>query len=127
LKFGENLTYKPITDLGNQWDDGHKPPGADDKIPGPTNVMVDLAVAMKQNPNLKVQLNGGYYDLATPYFAAVYELNELPIEASLHENIEMHFYTSGHMVYAHEPDLQALHSNVAAFIDKTKNASGRSL
>jgi carboxypeptidase C (cathepsin A) len=31
----------------------------------------------------------------------------------------MHFYTSGHMVYAHEPDLKALHDNVAAFINKT--------
>ncbi len=89
---------------------------------GPTNVMIDLAVAMKQNPNLKVQLNGGYYDLATPYFAAVYELHQLPIQASLQENIDMHFYTSGHMVYAHEPDLKALHANVATFIERTKNA-----
>ena len=91
------------------------------KIPGPVNVMPDLAVAMKQNPNLKVQLNGGYYDLATPYFAAVYELRQLPIQSTLQGNIEMHFYTSGHMVYAHEPDLKALHANVAAFIEKTKN------
>jgi len=126
LKFGDKMTYKPITDFENQWDFGHKPPGSDEKIPGPTNVMVDLADAMKQNPNLKVQLNGGYYDLATPYFAAVYELNQLPIEPSLRDNIDMHFYTSGHMVYAHEPDLQALHANVAAFIDRTKNGSGRS-
>jgi hypothetical protein len=29
------------------------------------------------------------------------------------------------MVYAHEPDLKALHANVAAFIDKTKNGSGK--
>ena len=91
-----------------------------------TNVMVDLAVAMKQNPNLKVQLLGGYYDLATPYFAAVYELHQLPIQPALQNNIEMHFYTSGHMVYAHEPDLKALHANVASFIEKTRNgAAGR--
>ncbi len=45
--------------------------------------MPDLAVAMKQNPNLKVQLNGGYYDLATPYFAAEYELRQLPIQSTL--------------------------------------------
>ena len=85
--------------------------------------MLDLAAAMKQNPNLKLQLNGGYYDLATPYFAAMFELQQLPIEKSLHDNIEMHFYTSGHMVYAHEPDLKALHANVAAFIEKTKNGT----
>jgi carboxypeptidase C (cathepsin A) len=121
LKYGDRQTYKSGTDVGNHWDFGHTPPGTEQKIPGPTNVMVDLAVAMKQNPNLKVQMNGGYYDLATPYFAAVYELHQLPIQASLQDNIDMHFYTSGHMVYAHEPDLKALHTNVAAFIDRTKN------
>lgn len=125
LKFGDKKTYKPITDIGNHWDMGHQPPGSPQKIPGPTNVMPDLATAMKTNPNLKVQLNGGYYDLATPYFAAVYELRQLPMQTALQDNIDMHFYTSGHMVYAHEPDLKALHANVAAFIDRTKNSSGR--
>jgi hypothetical protein len=28
-------------------------------------------------------------------------------------------------VYAHEPDLKALHANVAAFIDRTKNGNGK--
>ena len=124
LKFGEKKTYKPIIDLDKVWDMLHKPPGSPVKVPGPVNVIPDLAVAMKQNPNLKVQLNGGYFDLATPYFAAVYELRQLPIQSALEGNIEMHFYTSGHMVYAHEPDLKALHANVAAFIEKTRN-SGR--
>jgi carboxypeptidase C (cathepsin A) len=121
LKFGDKLTYKPETDVEKNWDFLHQPPGSPQKIPGPTNVMPDLAVAMKQNPKLKVQLNGGYYDLATPFFAAIFELHQLPIGPSLQDNIEMHFYTSGHMVYAHEPDLKALHANVSAFIEKTKN------
>ena len=121
LKFGDRMTYKPEIDVEKNWDYLHQPPGATQKIPGPTNVMPDLAVAMKQNPKLRVQLHGGYYDLATPYFAAIFELRQLPIEASLQNNIEMHFYTSGHMVYAHEPDLKALHANVSAFIEKTKN------
>jgi carboxypeptidase C (cathepsin A) len=123
LKFGDKMTYKAEIDIEKIWDYLHQPPGATQKIPGSTNVMPDLAVAMKQNPKLKVQLNGGYYDLATPYFAAIFELHQLPLEASLQDNIEMHFYTSGHMVYAHEPDLKALHANVAAFIEKTKNGT----
>src|SRR5277367_6116087 len=121
LKFGQKKTYKPEMDVFKYWDFLHQPPGATSKVPGPVNVMPDLAAAMKQNPNLKVQLNGGYYDLATPYFAAMFELQQLPIEKSLHDNIETHFYTSGHMVYAHEPDLKALHANVAAFIEKTRS------
>jgi carboxypeptidase C (cathepsin A) len=126
LKFGEHKTYKAeMFDVEKVWDFLHQPPGSSTKVPGPVNVMPDLAVAMKQNPNLKIQLNGGYYDLATPYFAAVYELRQLPIQSALQGNIEMHFYTSGHMVYAHEPDLKALHANVSAFIDKTRNGSGK--
>lgn len=121
LKFGEGMTYKAEIDVEKTWDFAHQPPGSPQKIPGPLNVMPDLALALKQNPKLKIQLNGGYYDLATPYFAAVFEMRQLPIEASLQNNIEMHFYTSGHMVYAHEPDLRALHANVAAFIEKTKD------
>ncbi len=121
LKFGDKMTYKPEIDVEKNWDFLHQPPGATQKIPGTTNVMPDLAAAMKQNPKLKVQLNGGYYDLATPYFAAIFELRQLPLQPALQNNIEMHFYTSGHMVYAHEPDLKALHANVAAFIEKTKN------
>jgi carboxypeptidase C (cathepsin A) len=121
LKFGDKLTYKAEIDGGKYWDFMHQPPGAPIKVPGPTNVMPDLAVTMQQDPNLKVQMNGGYYDLATPYFAAVFELHQLPMQASLQANIETHFYQSGHMVYAHEPALKELHANVAAFIDKTKN------
>jgi carboxypeptidase C (cathepsin A) len=121
LKFGEKKIYKAEYDVSKNWDFLHQPPGATSKVPGPVNVMPDLAVAMKQNPNLKVQMNGGYYDMATPYFAAEYELHQLPIQSSLQNNIEMHFYTSGHMVYAHEPDLKGLHANVSAFIEKTKD------
>lgn len=120
LKFGNHKTYKAEGEVKN-WDMMHQPPGATEKMPGAANVMLDLAVAMKLNPNLKIQLNGGYYDLATPYFEAEYELHQLPIQPKLESNIEMHFYTSGHMVYAHEPDLKALHANVADFIERTRN------
>ncbi|HVC00748.1 MAG TPA: hypothetical protein VND80_00955 [Steroidobacteraceae bacterium] len=124
LKFGWNMSYKPEFDLWKTWDYGHQPPGAPMKLPGPTNVMPDLAAAMQQNPNLKVQLNGGYFDLATPFFAAMFEMQHLPMQASLEKNIEMHFYPSGHMVYVAEPELKALHANVAAFIERNSGESG---
>ncbi len=124
LQFGDRKDYKPGIPVWQTWDYLHQPPGSGSKIPGATNVMPDLATAMKQNPNLKVQLNAGYFDLATPYFAAVYELRQLPIPRSLQDNIEMHFYESGHMVYAHEDDMKALHDNVAAFIEKNGKGGG---
>jgi carboxypeptidase C (cathepsin A) len=119
LKFGSRMIYKEGIDVEKNWDFQHQPPGAPIKLPQTVNVAPDLAFAMKMNPNLKVMMNGGYFDLATPFFAATYELQQLPIQTALQKNIEMHYYTSGHMVYAHEPDLEALHDNVAAFIGKT--------
>ncbi len=119
LKFGEGLTYLPENGaIGGAWELKHKAPGAPEDSYG-TNVMPDLATAMKYNPRLKVMLNGGYFDLATPYFAARYEMSHLPIQANLRQNIQYSWYKSGHMVYAHEESLKQLHDNVAAFIAST--------
>lgn len=124
LKFGADRSYKEAIDVGKTWDFQHQPPGSNAKLPQAPNVELDLAFAMKTNPNLKVMMNGGYFDLATPFFAAMYELRQLPIQPELQKNIEMHFYTSGHMVYAHEPDLKSLHDNVADFIRRTHESGG---
>ena len=122
LKFGMGETYRPEIDLWSKgWDFKHQPPGSPYALPISVNVMPDLAAAMKYNPNLHILLNSGYYDLATPFFAAMYEMRHLPIPARLQANIEYAFYQSGHMVYAHEPSLKQLHDNVAAFIGRTDN------
>jgi len=121
LKFGDDMQYRLYADI-DHWDFSHKAPGVHgEALQQSTNVMPDLAVAMKTNPDLKVFLNGGYYDLATPYFAAEYEMSHLPIPASLQKNISYAWYPSGHMVYAHEDSLKALHDNVASFIEQTDN------
>jgi carboxypeptidase C (cathepsin A) len=122
LKFGENREYKPEIEVFKWWSFVHQAPGLPFPSPGATNVMLDLAVAMKYNPTLKVLLNAGYFDLATPFYQGVYEMQHLPIPPDLQKNIEFKFYESGHMVYAHEASLKAIHDNVAAFILKSYNA-----
>ena len=123
LKFGGSRQYREYADIGH-WDFSHKPPGVHgEALQSSTNVMPDLATAMKTNPNLKVYLNGGYYDLATPFFAADYEMHHLPIPAKLDGNISYSWYPSGHMVYAHEASLKLLHDNVARFIGQTDNVT----
>jgi carboxypeptidase C (cathepsin A) len=124
LKFGADKTYKPFAPLYKNWNFLHQPDGAPSPLPQATNVMPDLATAMKLNPNLKIQFEGGYYDLATPFYEAVYELQHLPIPAKLQSNIEYRYYESGHMIYAHEPDLRSLHDNVADFVRRTDNLPG---
>jgi carboxypeptidase C (cathepsin A) len=116
LKYGVGETYLPQARIGvggNDWDLKHN------GNPINTNVSADIANAMKTNPKLKVLVNGGYYDLATPFYAAFYEDKHLPIPASLAGNIQYAWYESGHMVYVRDESLKKLHDTVAAFIRST--------
>lgn len=121
LKVSPERQFKPFIEIWRTWNFLHQPSGVPIPLPQATNVMPDLATAMKQNPNLKVMVTGGYYDLATPYFQAKYEMAHMPIPESLRKNIEFRFYESGHMVYAHEPSAKALRDDVADFIRRTDN------
>jgi carboxypeptidase C (cathepsin A) len=122
LKYGEGQTFLPGALFGNfEWDLKHK------GNPINLNVAGDLAEAMKANPRLKVMVNGGYYDLATPFFAAQYEEKHLPIPAVLAKNIEYDWYESGHMVYVRDESLKQLHDRVAAFITRTQDEDKKAL
>jgi carboxypeptidase C (cathepsin A) len=81
--------------------------------------MTALAHAMTYDPNLKVMLNSGYFDLGTPFFEGRYEMQHLPMPKALQKNIEYKLYYSGHMVYLHPESLKLLHDNVAKFINDT--------
>jgi carboxypeptidase C (cathepsin A) len=118
LNYGQDKIFRPEID-NNKWDFHHQPPGAPTPLSGTPNVMVDLAGAMKYNPDLHVLLNAGYFDLATPFYEGVYEMQHLGLQPPLRKNIEFAFYQSGHMVYAHQSALKLLHDNVADFIRRT--------
>lgn len=120
LKYGAGDTYLPHALFdGTPWN--MQRTGAPFRPIG-LNVSEDLAEAMKTNPRLKVMLNDGYYDLATPFFAAQYEEEHLPIPASLTKNIEYDWYEAGHMAYVRDECRKLLHDRVAAFI-KSADAS----
>ncbi len=124
LHYGGEKEFKPSLGTFRTWNFQHQLPGQGGQPVSArqgTNVMPDLANAMKVNPSLQVQLNGGYFDLATPFYQGIYEMHHLPMPASLQSNIEYRFYDSGHMVYAKEESLQLLHDNVAAFIRRTSH------
>jgi len=125
LQFRTDRPVKLFADVEKDWNFQHQPPGSSQPIPQTTNVMPDLAHAMKYNPQLKIQLNAGYFDLATPFFEGMYEMQHLQIPPSLQKNIEYRFYQSGHMVYLHEPSLKALHENAADFIRRTSTPHGK--
>ena len=121
LKYGAGETYLPSALFdGFRWNMTRTGGNGFGGARG-LNVGADLAEAIKTNPHLKVMVNDGYYDLATPFFAAEYEEEHLPIPASLTKNIEYDWYEAGHMAYIRDECRKLLHDRVAAFI---KSASG---
>lgn len=113
LDYGENMKYHTHINVYKDWDWTH-----DHKKKKAMNTMPDLAETMKKNPELKVMVFGGYYDLATPYYEGIYEMKHLPMPKSLQDNIEYNYYKSGHMVYLHEPSLEKLHDDARDFINE---------
>jgi carboxypeptidase C (cathepsin A) len=64
-------------------------------------------------------VNGGLFDISTPYFEGKMEMAHLPVPPALKSNVEFHYYESGHMAYLRPEQLKELHDNVADFIRRT--------
>lgn len=83
---------------------------------GSVTVSGMLSAAMRNNPHLKVHVACGYYDGATPYFAAEHVLAHLEIPDELRSNISVEYYPAGHMMYVHEPSRVQQSADLAAFV-----------
>jgi carboxypeptidase C (cathepsin A) len=119
LKFGQDLEYHNSSGGGRQWNWRRQPRGGfGGFFPGAPNVQDDLAQAMITNPKLLVQVENGYYDMATPFFETEFTMDHLGLPEALQKNITLEYYESGHMMYLHDAARKALHDNVAAFIDR---------
>jgi carboxypeptidase C (cathepsin A) len=109
LKFESDLPYEILTARVEPWNFG---PYENRYV----NVAETLRSAMTQNPFLHVFVAKGYYDLATPFFAADYTFDHLGLDASLRGHLSGAYYEAGHMMYIHAPSLAKLKQDIARFM-----------
>lgn len=74
-----------------------------------------LRDALLRNPYMRVFVASGYYDMATPFFAAEYTMNHLGVPEEMREQITIAEYEAGHMMYIDEDSLRQFKDDVAAF------------
>ena len=72
---------------------------------------------MTQNPRMRLLVQQGYFDLATPYGAPHYVLDHLDIPPAQRENLTVAYYEAGHMMYLHPESAAKFREDLAGFID----------
>ncbi|MFW6323523.1 MAG: peptidase S10, partial [Desulfovibrionales bacterium] len=82
---------------------------------GYLNVADDLKSAMNGNPYLKVLVAGGWFDLATPYFAILHTISQMDLNEEIRENLTVRLFKAGHMIYLHDEARRDLFEEVRAF------------
>ena len=73
-----------------------------------------LAAAMGDNPDLRVFVANGWFDVATTVLAAEYNLSRPGIDAS---RVTVRNYDAGHMMYVHQPSLERMAADLRAFYE----------
>lgn len=77
---------------------------------------IPLKNAMAKNPYMKIFLAQGYYDMATPFYAAEYTVSAMNLDPQLRRNVSFAYYEAGHMMYIERNSLKKLKSDAATFI-----------
>ena len=75
-----------------------------------------LRTAMRDNPYLKVLVQGGYYDAACDYFNAIYTMRHLQPGGEFKNRYRFAWYESGHMMYLRKADLKNANDDLRGFI-----------
>jgi carboxypeptidase C (cathepsin A) len=116
LRFGKDMTYEVLpTAPAKQWK-WEAATHTGEGWPAAPNVGPDLVPALLNNAYLRVQVENGYFDLSTPFFATEYMMDHLLVPKEAYDRIHFKYYDAGHMMYLYIPSLAKLSANVRLFI-----------
>jgi carboxypeptidase C (cathepsin A) len=113
LNYDTDLQYEILTGRVQPWDFG---PAATNRF---LNAAPSLRQALTHNPDLRVLLCSGYYDLATPYFGSDYTFDHLGLAPNLRKHVTTAYFHAGHMMYIHQPSHRKLREDIANFLKAT--------
>jgi carboxypeptidase C (cathepsin A) len=122
LGVSKDLNYKTTAGVDPEfkWDWSHKgTKGWGTQIA--INTSIDMASAMSKDPNLKVLIMNGYYDLATVFYGVEHTVDHMNLAPEIQDNITMTYYESGHMMYIHPPSMVKFKIDLKSFIEATLN------
>ncbi|MBN9398588.1 MAG: peptidase S10 ['Candidatus Kapabacteria' thiocyanatum] len=108
LNVRTNLPYEVLTGRVHPWDYSN----AQNEY---LNVAPRLRDAIVMNPDLRIWVLNGYYDLATPFFATEHTFRHLGLPSSLRPNIDMTYYEGGHMMYLIKSELVKMKEDAKKF------------
>jgi len=117
LNYSSDLPYEVLTSKVQPWSYGRS-----------QNRYLDVAENMRealtQNPAMHVLVGAGYYDLATPFFAAEYTVNHLELDPTLRSHVGLYYCDAGHMLYMKKACLDSFHDAMAAMYAKALGPKG---
>lgn len=76
----------------------------------------DLRNLMAKNPHFKVLYCCGYYDLACPFYATIYTVDHMGLDAEQRSRVSYAYYPAGHMMYIEKGSRKKFHDDAAAFV-----------
>ncbi len=122
LKFGQDRKYNfsaySLEGFNWKWERGRRGflGGG-----GGRSIVQDLKEAMVENPAMRVMVENGYYDLATPFLGTEYTFSHLNLPENLRDNISLNYYKAGHMFYTKVEELAKFKNDVVNFITNSNN------
>jgi len=116
LKYQSDLVYERLNDKVFPWSFG-------DSENQYLNVAEYLRQAMTKNPDLRVLMAAGHFDLACPYFDAVYTVDHLGLPPELRGHIRIAQFEAGHMMYVRKSEHRKLHDEIERFIAEAAQAA----